>query len=155
MAKSNKYAQAKGRETRKKAQRLILLHNMLKHKKFRSLSGSAVKVLLEICTRHTGFNNRKIACSYSQLAKPLGIGKATVKKALDELIEKGFLEIVVKGYYTGRRATEWEITFLPSEGYEPTNMWKDPDQRPNRPNLNSLKLDSVQEVIMHAEKNRK
>lgn len=152
---SSRYARNKGRESRKYPQHLRLPSEMLQHEKFRTLSSSAVKVLLEICTRHNGFNNRKIVCSYNQLAKPLKLGKATIKKASDQLIEHGFLKITKKGYYTGRRATEWEITFLPSEGYEPTHMWKDPEQRPKRSNLEPIKQDAIQEAMRQIEPSTK
>lgn len=138
---------ATGRSQPKQPQHLWLTYEMLKHKKFRQLSGSAVKVLLEISSRHNGFNNRKISCAYSELSKPLKLGKATIKRALMELMDKGFIVLVSKGYFTGRKASEWEITFLRSEGYEATHMWKDPEQRPQRPNLAPVKRTSIGETL--------
>lgn len=128
---------------------------MLRHKNFRKLSGSSVKVLLELCSRHNGYNNRKIVCSYEELANPLGLGKATVSNALKQLKAAGFIVCTKKGYFTGRQASVWEITFLPSEGYEPTHLWKDPAQRPCRSHLAPIKLDLIQEVqVMQEEENK-
>lgn len=64
---------------------------MMTSKQFRKLSGSAVKVLLDICTWHNGFNNRKIVCSYKQLADNLGLGKTTISDALKELKKQDLL----------------------------------------------------------------
>ncbi len=55
-----------------------LPYEMITSKQFRKLSGSATKVLLELCTWHNGFNNGKIVCSYKQLADNLGLGKTTI-----------------------------------------------------------------------------
>ncbi len=135
-----------GRSASKKERGVYLRLDMLKHQKFQKLSGSAVKVLLELCTWHNGFNNRKIVCSYTQLSVPLSLGRATVKKALDELQKQRFIVCTKKGYFTGRQASVWEITFLRSEGYQPTDLWKDPEQRPRRPNLAPIKKDLIQEI---------
>ena len=143
---ANKYAKARKRED-KESQVLVLHYEMLKHAKFRKLSGSAVKVLIGLCVKHSGFNNRKIVCSHSDLVNSLGLGKATINKALKDLIETGFIQIVKKGYFTGRMATEWEITFLRSEVYSPTEIWKDPEQRPQRPHLAKVKRDPIQQVV--------
>ncbi len=136
-----------GRDAPKARRGVYLPHDMLTHKNFRKLNGSSVKVLLELCAWHSGFNNRKISCSYGQLAKPLGLGRATVKAALDELQKYEFIVCINKGYFIGRKASIWEITFLRSEGYEPTDLWKDPEQRPRRPHLEPVKMDLIQEVM--------
>lgn len=138
---------ATGRSQQNHPQFLQLPYEMLQHKKFKNLSGSAIKVLLEISIRHSGFNNRKITCSYSELEKPLKLGRATVSRALKELMETGFIVLVRKGYFTGRRASVWEITFIRSEGYEPTHMWKDPAQRPHRPYLEPIKRNVIEETF--------
>lgn len=144
-----------GRSAPKKERGVYLTHEMMTSKPFRKLSGSAIKVLLEISARHNGFNNRKIVCSYKQLADNLGLGKTTVSDALKELQELGFIVCTKLGYFTGRQASTWEITFLKSEGYEPTHLWKPAEQRPviHRPNLSHIPQDLIQEIISLSKQN--
>jgi hypothetical protein len=144
--KSRERVLPNGRSAPKKERGVYLRYEMLKHPKFHKLSGSAVKVLLELCTWHNGFNNRKISCSCAQLAEALHLGKATVLKALSDLEDAEFIVCVKRGYFTGRQASVWEVTFLRSEGYQPTDLWKDPEQRPNRPNFAPIKKDLIQEI---------
>lgn len=140
---------ANGRSAPKGERWTRLTYDMLTSPKFRKLSGSTVKILLELCARHDGFNNRHITCSYKQLADTLGMSKSTVSAGLERLINDGFIVCTSLGYFVGRRASTWEITFLKSEGYEPTHLWKPPEQRPlvNRPNFSPIKQDLIQETI--------
>lgn len=140
---------ANGRSVPKGERWIGLTYEVLTSKKFRQLPGSALKILLEICSRHNGYNNRHIVCSYKQLADTLGMSKSTVSAGLERLITDGFIVCTSLGYFVGRRASTWEITFLRSEGYEPTHLWKPPEQRPlvHRPNLSPIKQDLMQETI--------
>lgn len=121
---------------------------MIQSDVFRKLSPAAVKILIELASHHNGFNNGRIVCAYSQLQIPLGLGKATIHKGLKELQEKGFIICTKKGYYTGRKASIWEVTFLKSDGYTPTDMWKPPEQRPMncRPPSKTVNRDIISET---------
>lgn len=136
-----------GRSAPKHPQHVRITHEIIRSKKFRNLKGNSVKVLLYLCSKHNGFNNRKIACSCDDLAKDMRMSKSTALSCLEQLEHSGFIQCIKKGYFTKRKASEWEITFLSSEGYEPTHLWKDPDQRPNRPNLSPVKKDHFQEIL--------
>lgn len=140
-----------GRSAFKFPQHVRIPYDLIRSRKFRNLKGSSVKILLYLCTKHTGFNNRKIGCSCDELAKALGMSKATALAGLEELKKDGFIQCIKKGYFTGRKASEWEITFLSSEGYMPTNTWKDPDQRPSRPHLTPVKRDHFEQVLTETE----
>lgn len=91
---------------------------------FRSLSGAAVKVFLELRTRFHGNNNGQMALSLEQAATLLGMGKATVGRALAELQEKGFVVCTKRGHWYGRQASTWAVTLESIGGAVPTHDWK-------------------------------
>jgi len=91
---------------------------------FRSLSGSAVKVFMEIRCRFNGGNNGKLTLSLEEGARLLGLGKATVSRALAELQEKGLLTCTKRGQWYGRQASTWAVTLLPVDGNLATHEYK-------------------------------
>ena len=105
MGKSNK---RKG-----KGQYAPLPYEILRSDAWRCLSGSAVRVFLELHTRFNGSNNGRLTLSYAEAAEALHIGKATVKRAFEDLVEKGFLRLEQEGNWYHRRAHEWRITTKP------------------------------------------
>jgi hypothetical protein len=76
-----------------------------------SLSSSARSALIEVVRAYNGANNGKIVLSERQFAERMDCDRQTVRKALHELIEKGFIEPRVKGAFSVkfRRATEWRL----------------------------------------------
>ena len=97
---------------------------MLKSKAWRSLSGNAMKVYCELHCRFWGTNNGEITLSFGEAAELLGIGKATVQRALEELVEKGFIERTRRGHFYGRRASTYRLT-KERTGTEPaTRDWE-------------------------------
>ena len=98
----------------------------------RLLNGHALKVLIELRTRFNGYNNGKIILSYEDACRTLGMSKATVKRAFDELQEVGLIKLIKQGRWHGRMASEWCMTFENREGQPPTHEWKQ-WQAPIRP----------------------
>lgn len=145
-----------GRSVKNDEQRLVMTYEMLRHERFRKLKGSSVKVLIELGTRHTGFNNGKIGCSYDELAKTLKIGKTTISNAIKELERNGFLVVTARGHFNDPRASEFELTFLFSKVTPTRHLWKDPDQRPKernyRPNKKTRGHLSETAEMIHQEK---
>ena len=47
-----------------------------------------------------------------------------MKRAIDELVKKGFITITKKGYWYGRQATEYSVTDKGLNGHQPTYAWK-------------------------------
>jgi biotin operon repressor len=101
-----------------------LPYSMTQHPVWRSLSGSAVKVFIEMRSRFNGSNNGKIRLSLEDGAKALGMGKETVRRAQQELEEKGFVVKTRAGYFYGRQAAEWRLTDCGCEGRPPTRDWQ-------------------------------
>lgn len=90
-----------------------LPYSQLRSDAWRSLSGSAVKLWLELHTRFNGSNNGSLTLSYAEAGELLGMGKATVQRAYRELVEHGFLMLEKEGNWYHRRAHEWRLTTKP------------------------------------------
>lgn len=122
-----KNKQPKGKRS-EEGQYIPLSYAQLKSPAWRSLSGAAVKVWLELHTRYNGGNNGKLHLSMKEAAEILGLGKATVKRAFDELQAKGFLVLETPGNWYSRRAHDWRLTSKPMEGrtgkIAPTFDWR-------------------------------
>ncbi len=104
-----------------------LPYSFLKSPAWRSLSGAAVKVFLELHTRFNGGNNGQLRLSFNEAAAALGMGKATVQRAFEDLQDKGFLVLAKPGNWYHRSAHEWRLTTKPTQGIKgksvPTNDW--------------------------------
>lgn len=103
----------------------MLTYSMARSPAFRSLSGAAVKILVELRCRFDGENNGRLHLSYSEAAKMLGLGKATIHRAFEELQTKGFLRQTRRGARHCRLASEWLCTDTPArKGEPPSNDWR-------------------------------
>ena len=91
---------------------------------WRSLSGGAMKVYMELRTRFHGGNNGKIYLSMSECSNLLAMSRSTAKRAFDELIDKGFITCTKEGSWYGRKAAEYSITDKGLDGHLPTYAWK-------------------------------
>jgi DNA-binding MarR family transcriptional regulator len=98
------------RNKRDREQYVYLSYPMLHSLAWRSLSGAAVKVWLELRTRFNGGNNGRLRLSLDEAARILQLGKATVMRALKELEAKGFVKLTRRGQWYGHRASEWAVT---------------------------------------------
>jgi hypothetical protein len=99
------------------------------------LSGTAVKLLVELIKRSKGNNGfghgkhdrGRMFLSERDAAQSIGVAKNTAAKAFSELIEHGFLQVVEKGHFDVKgRATTWRLTFqaYPHREMGPTNEWR-------------------------------
>ena len=91
-------------------QYVLMPYAMIKSSAWRALSGPAVKLWLELHTRFNGGNNGKVFLSMNEAAEILGLGKATVQRAFEDLQDKGFLVLEREGDWYHRRAHEWRLT---------------------------------------------
>lgn len=119
-------------------------YKMLRSDAWRSLSGAAVKLYLELHTRYNGGNNGKLHLSMKEAAEILCMGKATIQRAYDELTEKGFIALEVPGNWYSRRAHDWRLTSKPTEGRAgrtpPTldwTKWRKPKSQKQKQGSNS------------------
>jgi Helix-turn-helix domain len=81
---------------------------------WRSLSGSAMAAYLELFRRYNGTNNGQLHLSVREFAELYGRSQDTAAKALRELVDKGFIEIVrLSGFNLKdrrRQATEYRLS---------------------------------------------
>lgn len=120
---------AMGKSNRKsEGQYVPLPYTQLKSKAWRSLSGSAVRLWLELHTRYNGGNNGALTLSYAEASDILGMGKATIQRAYDELVAKGVLVLEREGNWYHRQAHEWRLTTKPMQTPKKkvlaTNGWR-------------------------------
>jgi hypothetical protein len=102
----------------------ILRYALLNSEAWRTLSGAAIKVFLELRTRFNGGNNGELHMSLEEGAGLLQLGKATVHRAFQELEDKGLVVLTKRGQWYGREASEWALTDKSVNGALPTNAWK-------------------------------
>lgn len=54
----------------------------------------------------------------------LGVSLGTAAKAFHELAEHGFIKCVAESDWFNGKAREWQLTWMPNNGREPTDEWK-------------------------------
>ena len=96
--------------SKSEGQYLALPYFMARSDVFRSLTGPALKVWIELRTRFNGHNNGKVSLSLGEAADLLHMSKSTAKRAFDELVAKGFLRLKTLGHWYGRKASEYVLT---------------------------------------------
>lgn len=123
MARSRRRANKTGRSDGDE-QFIPIGYPMARSAAWRSLSGPAVKVWVELRSRYNGGNNGKLSLSLDEGARLLGLGKATVNRALKELQAKGFIVLRHRGTWYGRKASEFSVTDRSHQGTPPTYAWR-------------------------------
>ena len=130
----NSYAKAKGRASG--GQFLALPHNLITHERFQSLSSPAVHLLVTLGAQYNGINNGDL-CSSASVMKKYGWNSVSkTRKAMDELLNKGFLIKSRQGGVMGP-CHLWALAFrnideCRGKGLDvkqtvtPYNYWKDP-----------------------------
>lgn len=101
----------------------LLRHDLYIHPKFVGLSGSAVKTFIYLLGSFRGHNNGEITCPERQCLQLIGISKPTFVKAINELIQADFVEIVELS--TNNSPTLFGLTCFPILNEEkPSDRWK-------------------------------
>jgi hypothetical protein len=116
-------ADATGRSKRS-GQFVPIPHDMAESAAWRSLSGPALKVYVELRRRYNGGNNGDLSLSLDEAARLLHMGKATVARAFAELEAKGFIRMTARGRWYGRQATTYAVTDRPVGRNPPTQAWR-------------------------------
>ena len=94
-----------------------LYHWMLNSPAYLSLGCPARAVLVEIGRVYDGMNNGRLGMSVRMLAERCHIARGTVRHALGELQDRGFIECVKRGSFSqkGGPASEWRLTWRPCD----------------------------------------
>ncbi len=113
-----------------------LYRYMLNTGAWKSLSLAARAAMIELHQCYNGVNNGRIAMSVRLLAERLGCSKDTAARALNELEEKGFVEVVKVGTFRrhDRLATEYCLAEYRNDvtGALPTKKFMDWKPQPSR-----------------------
>ena len=98
---------------RKGRSKFIMIDGYVKRSDaWKSLSPVERSAYLEVKWRFDGFNNGRIGLGCRELADELNMGRDTANRALDGLIEKGFIAKAKPSAFNvkNRTATEWRLT---------------------------------------------
>lgn len=118
MAKHN----AKGRS---KGTKYVKLDKwMLDTEAYRSLHPYARALLVEFDYRFNGANNSRIHMGVREAQKVLGVGRKAAYRGLRELLDRGFIVVTKKGFFTVREATEYRLTWRANVGDRPTKEFR-------------------------------
>jgi hypothetical protein len=100
-----------GRNSPKLSDFIALERYILRSLAWRSLSVIARALYIEIAFCHDGSNNDRIQMSVQNLANRLGMGKSSAARALNELQEKGFIEVSKQSSFSLKLklATEYRL----------------------------------------------
>lgn len=100
----------------------LLPHCLLNSEAFRTASPRAIKVLLALCAKHTGFNNGKIGLGFRDLAEWTDCqNHAAHDLAFGELIARGLVALECEHPRAQRLCTEYRLTFIPTSDAPATN----------------------------------
>ena len=113
-----------GRRKSRHGERFVLLpHYLLKSAAFKSLTGDAVKVMLDVWLRHNGINNGEISYGVREAyggpeAEKIDIKKNAASRALNMLVDHGFLVRMRDSSFNvkTRTARTWRLTAEPYRG---------------------------------------
>jgi predicted transcriptional regulator len=103
---------------------VAMTHDMIDSAAWRSLSGAAAKVYLDLARLYDGKNNGDLAYGLGTAAERLALGKATVQRALKELMTKGFIRQESRGGWRGRQSSTWALTSLATADELRSDDWK-------------------------------
>jgi hypothetical protein len=100
------------------------------------MSPNAVKLLIDLWSRHNGQNNGEIAYAVRD-AEGIGLSKNQASRAFDELVERGSLKIWRASTFTlkTKEARTWELTAEPAAGRAATKdfmRWSAQSQQRDR-----------------------
>lgn len=108
---------------------LQLRHDLLRSPEFNALSGNAVKALLFLAAQFNGRNNGDFSATRSMVLKAGWRSAATAERAIEELLEAGFVVITRHGHR--RRCTLYAVTWLPIDECPGKGLERDSERVPS------------------------
>lgn len=104
-----------------------LYHSITGSEAWLHLSGNAMKVLIALARYDDGSRNGELLFSERQGVIDTGLSRNTVRRALAELIEKGFIALTKPGAFNRNNllAATYRLTWLPWPGGRPAAPTRD------------------------------
>lgn len=98
---------------------------VIKSAAYRDLSLWARAVLVELVAAMNGWNNGEIALSQRTLATALSTTNyGAIGRAIAELMEHGFIDVMVEGQWKERLARQYRLTFVSTKSANATNDYR-------------------------------
>lgn len=96
---------------------------MIRSAAYKQLSAKSVKLMLIL---QDVYNPSESVVHYStkRAEEAAQMSHPTVCKAFNELMDKGFIELLDHHDWMNGKAREWRLTWLPFKGKEPTDDWQ-------------------------------
>jgi len=100
-------AKYKGRKTSYSF--VMLRHDVMRHENFKTLSGNATKLLIDLLSQFNGKNNGDFCATWSLMKKRGWRSKGTLSRALKELLQRGWIIKTRQGWqnHSGLYAVTW------------------------------------------------
>ncbi|MDO5667372.1 MAG: hypothetical protein Q4G44_06065 [Alcaligenaceae bacterium] len=93
-----RYSNKKNKADRDGAQFLALPHVVIESEAFKSLTGNAIKLLIDIAVQFNAMNNGRLSASWTYLSKKRGwTSKSTIKRSLNMLEDRNLIFCTRKG----------------------------------------------------------
>ena len=104
-----------------------LYHTITGCEAWRHLSGNAIKVLISLARFNDGESNGRILFGERTGAAETGLSRNTVRRALKELIDKGFIAVTKPGAFNrnGLQAATFRLTWVAWPGGSPSAPTRD------------------------------
>lgn len=122
-----------------------LPHGVMDASSFRMLSGSAAKLLLDLCRQFRGANNGDLSAAWNIMRLRGWRSRDTLARALRELLEAGLIERTRQGGL--HRCSLFALTWLAIDGCDgkldvpatrtPSGLWREPKAHPEKQNAST------------------
>ncbi|MCX7103255.1 MAG: hypothetical protein NTX38_17675 [Methylobacter sp.] len=106
----------------KKQQYIAQNVEMIRSAAYETLSGNAVKLLIQMQTHWRMYE--PIAYSVTEAQTRVGCSRGKAHEALRELETHGFIKLMLDGHFYKQLARKWRLTFREYNNQKPSDEWR-------------------------------
>lgn len=106
--------------------KIVMCRFLLESKNYKTLSANSRALMLELQLHWR--NDKPVDMGVREAAKRICCTEKTVRKAFNELEERGFIVCEEYAYFNsklGSKPRSWRLTWLPFNYNKPTNDWEE------------------------------
>ena len=109
-------------------------HDVMESASYCGASGNALKLLLELARQYNGYNNGDLSAAFSVLKSRGWRSKNTLKRCLDELLERRLIVKTREGWFSnpGARCALYALTWHPIDECSGKELELGPTRGPYR-----------------------